>query len=243
MLRRITRVKQAAPYLVGGTKITLDILSKGTRLIHPPCVTAAIEMATRVIAVVEGVKANRDDTRLLIERVLGLIAIMTTIQETRAGEELRSDVRNSIQRLTTDLDEIRGGLVELLEGTDPRRFGSSMRGIFLYVENGKKIKGYSSQLSWAMDVFQVEGNANNAIRLWQIADDTTEVRVLVREMHAIVMAIKPDARSSLEGSSDLGSDDARGAVTVMGSEEDSSTRFGGAREEKKTLHVGMAVAG
>lgn len=55
----------------------------------------------------------------------------------------------------SDLGGIRSGLEELQEATNPRRFGSSMRGIFLYVENGKKIKGYASQLSWAMDVFQV----------------------------------------------------------------------------------------
>lgn len=32
-----------------------------------------------------------------------------------------------------------------------------MRGVFLYAENSKKIKGYSKQLSRVMDDFQVSG--------------------------------------------------------------------------------------
>lgn len=73
-----------------------------------------------------------------------------------------------------------------------------------------------------------------------MADDTREVRVLVREMHASVVGLKPEPCSSLEEDGTTpASDEACGA----GSEELDMGRSGSIHHEKARLHVVMAVAG
>lgn len=48
-----SRFKRATPYVVGGTKITLDVLSRSTSLVHAPLVKTVIDSAVRIIAIVE----------------------------------------------------------------------------------------------------------------------------------------------------------------------------------------------
>lgn len=47
------RAKAAVPYVVGGTKITLDVLSKVASLASPPCVQTVIGVASQIITIVE----------------------------------------------------------------------------------------------------------------------------------------------------------------------------------------------
>ncbi|KAG8877203.1 hypothetical protein FRB97_003589 [Tulasnella sp. 331] len=124
------RGEEAVPYLVGGAKISLDVLNKVSSLFGPSCVQAVLSAASGIIAVVEGVKANRDDSRQLVEHLLGLLPVISNSYKEETDDDLLQETRGSISRLT--------GVMRL--AADPRTVKTFFTGAFLYVKNGQKIR-------------------------------------------------------------------------------------------------------
>ncbi|KAG8884592.1 hypothetical protein FRB97_003889 [Tulasnella sp. 331] len=182
---RWTRAKAAVPYIVGGTKITLDVLSKVTSLIHPPCIQTVISVASQIITIIEGVKANRDDTKTLAGRLLGLVTVISEIHKDKTDNDISPDVRNSLNRLKSELDEISVEIEAMRVSTDTHTFKGFFKGIVLYSDNGGKIRGYTTRIGWAMNVFQVESRIGDSLRLLEVAEDTRHVRVVVDDVHVI----------------------------------------------------------
>ncbi|KAG9035061.1 hypothetical protein FRB95_012080 [Tulasnella sp. JGI-2019a] len=180
------RAKDVAPYVVGGTKIGLDVLSKVTSLINPPCVGAVIGVASQIITIVEGVKANRDDTKMLIGRLLGLLVVISESYQGENDEDVDPGVRTSVRRLRQQLDTVLREVEEIRAETDPRTIGGTIRGGLLYLSNGQKIKGYTTSINWAMDTFQVEGRIQDAIHLRAMYTEMAEMHTEVTETHAEV---------------------------------------------------------
>ncbi|KAG8980153.1 hypothetical protein FRB93_009632 [Tulasnella sp. JGI-2019a] len=170
------RGKTVAPYIVGGTKISLDVLSKATALIKPPCVGVVIGVLSQIITVVEGVKANRGDMKTLVERLLGLLIAISDSYRGTSDDHLAVDIRTSVQRLSGQLDVILKEVKEMQAATDPGTIRGFMKGGLLYFENGQKIKEYTIRINWAMDTFQVEGRIQDATHLRDIRADVKEIR-------------------------------------------------------------------
>ncbi|KAG8880203.1 hypothetical protein FRB98_005287 [Tulasnella sp. 332] len=170
------RRKATVPYVVGGTKITLGVLSQGATVIHPPCVSLVIDLATQVITVVEGAKDNRDNSRALIERLLGLLLVLSEAHRGKTDEQLAPDIRKSLKRLTSQLDTIREEIEKMQESAGRRSFMTVLKEGLLYVDNGKKIKDCITRIDWAMDVFQVEGRIGSDLRLQDVHTDVMLIR-------------------------------------------------------------------
>ncbi|KAG9027468.1 hypothetical protein FRB95_007738, partial [Tulasnella sp. JGI-2019a] len=192
MLSWWKRAKTTTPYVVGGTRMTLSALSTAASVINPPCVKMVIDAASQIITVIEGVKANRDDTKALVERLLSLLLVVRVAYKGRGDDELPEGICDSLLRLTSQLKGILAEVEEMRRATDPRSFSGSFKGLLLYVENGKKIQGYVTGISWAMDVFQVESQISNSVRLLQMADDTRRCGAIVQETHTEVVALRGD---------------------------------------------------
>ncbi|KAG8993563.1 hypothetical protein FRB93_001942 [Tulasnella sp. JGI-2019a] len=180
------RGKTVAPYVVGGTKISLDVLSKATTLINPPCVGVVIGVLSQIITIIEGVKANRDDMKTLVERLLGLLVVISDSYRGTSDDDLTMDVRTSVQRLSGQLDIILKEVKEMQAATDPRTIRGFIKGGLLYFENGQKIKEYAVCINWAMDTFQVEGRIQDAIHLRVIRAEVSDMHADFRDMHATV---------------------------------------------------------
>ncbi|KAG8884474.1 hypothetical protein FRB98_002373 [Tulasnella sp. 332] len=177
-----TRGKAAVPYVVGGTKITLDVLSKVAGLISPPCVQTIINGASQIITIIEGVKANRDDSKTLAGRLLGLLTVISETYKDKTDEDVPPDVKSSLRRLQTQLDDILAEIREMRLGTDPHTFKGLFKGILLYGDNGGKIRECTARIDWAMNV---EGRIGDSLRLLDVAEDTRHIRAVVQGDHVI----------------------------------------------------------
>ncbi|KAG8996482.1 hypothetical protein FRB94_008241, partial [Tulasnella sp. JGI-2019a] len=167
--------KTAGPYIVGGAKTTLDVLSAVSSVIAPPGVKVAIGVALQIIKIVEGVNANRDDTKQLVERLTSLLLLLSNAYDGKKDDELTVDIRESVARLTSNLDAILDGVKQMQESINPRTFGSYVKGGLLYVKNGQKIKGYTADIGWAMDVFQAESRIRDAVHIRGIGANTRDI--------------------------------------------------------------------
>ncbi|KAG8980233.1 hypothetical protein FRB93_009321 [Tulasnella sp. JGI-2019a] len=78
--------------------------------------------------------------------------------------------------------------------TDPRTTWGLIKGGLLYFENGQKIRGYTTRINWAMDIFQVEGRIQDAIQLRDIRAEVSDVRADVRDMHVDVSDMHADVK-------------------------------------------------
>ncbi|KAG8874716.1 hypothetical protein FRB97_005690 [Tulasnella sp. 331] len=146
-----TRGKAAVPYIVGGTKVTLDILHKG-------------------------VKANRDDVKSLVERLLALQIVIGDCFKGKKTEEIREDIRYCLDRLTCQLKKILVELEELRSSSDLRTIKGFFGAILLYSDHSKKIQGYSLRINWAMQVFQVERRIKEALLFQDMREDLRFIR-------------------------------------------------------------------
>ncbi|KAG8981398.1 hypothetical protein FRB93_008708 [Tulasnella sp. JGI-2019a] len=89
----------------------------------------------------------------------------------------------------SQLKDILTEIQEMRRTTDPGSFSGSFKGLLLYAENGKKIQGYTARIGWAMNVFQVESQISNSVRLLQVADDTWRYGAMVQETHSAVIGL------------------------------------------------------
>ncbi|KAG8857450.1 hypothetical protein FRB96_005749 [Tulasnella sp. 330] len=181
------REKDAVPYIVGGTKITLGVLSKVASLASPPCVQMLITAASQVITIVECVKANRQDSKALAGQLLALLTVISEAYKDQQDEDLAPDIRTSLNRLKCQLDEILIGISKMRLATDPRGVKGFFTGILLHGDNGSKIREYTNSIDWAMNV---EGRIGDSLRLLEVAEDTRQVRVVVQDTHKEVVAIR-----------------------------------------------------
>ncbi|KAG8876040.1 hypothetical protein FRB97_004506 [Tulasnella sp. 331] len=213
-----TRAKAVVPYVVGGTKITLDVLSKVAGLISPPCVQTVIDGASQIITIVEerdidethitttqGVKANRDDSKTLAGRLLGLLTVISETYKDKTDEDLPPDVKTSLHRLQTQLDDILVEIREMRRAIDPHTLKGFFRGILLYGDNSGKIRECTTRIDWAMNVFQVEGRVGDSLRLLDVHDIAQDIHQHVVAMHDKITNITnrapPSAVDALPSSS------------------------------------------
>ncbi|KAG8992658.1 hypothetical protein FRB94_011408 [Tulasnella sp. JGI-2019a] len=181
-----------APYIVGGTKITLDVLSKIAGVVHPPCVGPVINAISQIIVIVEGVKANRGDTKALVERLFNLLLVISGAYQGGDDDQLPADIRDSLVRLTSQLQDILTEVKEMRRTTDPQSFKGFITGVLLYPENGKRINEFMTNINWAMSVFQVESQINNSVRILKLADDTQRYGEIVQETQMELKALRGD---------------------------------------------------
>ncbi|KAG8870751.1 hypothetical protein FRB97_009420, partial [Tulasnella sp. 331] len=125
---------------------------------------------------IQGVKDNRDNSRALIERLLGLLLVLSEAHRGKTDEQLAPDIRKSLKRLTSQLDTIREEIEKMQESAGRRSFMTVLKEGLLYVDNGKKIKGCITRIDWAMDVFQVEGRIGSDLRLQDVHTDVMLIR-------------------------------------------------------------------
>ncbi|KAG8857183.1 hypothetical protein FRB96_005857 [Tulasnella sp. 330] len=186
-MRCWTRAKATVPYVVGGTKITLGVLSTVASLISHPCVQTVIDAASQIITIVEGVNANRADTKALAGRLLGLLAVISETHKDKNENDLSPDVRSSLNRLKSQLDEILVEIREIRVSTDPHTFKGFCKGVLLYGDNGGKIREYTTRIGWAMNV---EGRIGDSLRLLEVVEDSRHVRGVVDDMHVITQDVR-----------------------------------------------------
>ncbi|KAG8861670.1 hypothetical protein FRB96_002627 [Tulasnella sp. 330] len=85
------RGKAATPYVVGGVKITLAIISQVAGIVQPPYVQPAVNAASQIIAA--GVKAN-NDTNTPTDRMLMLMAVIGASMKGDEGDfDFATDLR------------------------------------------------------------------------------------------------------------------------------------------------------
>ncbi|KAG8890434.1 hypothetical protein FRB98_008469 [Tulasnella sp. 332] len=197
--------KPIAPYVIGGAKIALDTVSKVASTSSIPGVKAVADVALQIIATVGSVKANRSDTKNLIDRIVELVAVVSSTCAGEGDEELSSKLQDSVEKLVSDLTQITDEVEEMRRSTNPRHLKTLINGCLLHYENGQKIKEFSSRLGWAMNVFQVrptisalatqsldtqrrqvERQLKDAICLLQVADRAEEIHSCVQSVHDVV---------------------------------------------------------
>ncbi|KAG8884692.1 hypothetical protein FRB98_002259 [Tulasnella sp. 332] len=189
------RAKATAPYIVGGGKIALKTASTVASFVGPPGAQTAIDIA------LQGVKANKDDTLLLKDRILTLLGVIATSVE--GSEKIVSDLQTSVDRLIGDLVVILGQFQDMRES-------SFVRKVLLSQEDSDKIKGLSGKLDWAMRLLlyaltlflvSMEGHINESLRLQDLTESNRrvqasiqntkdEIKVLLRETSVMGQGMK-----------------------------------------------------
>ncbi|KAG8879405.1 hypothetical protein FRB97_001632 [Tulasnella sp. 331] len=165
------RAKATAPYIVGGGKIALKTASTVASFVGPPGAQTAIDIA------LQGVKANKDDTLLLKDRILTLLGVIATSVE--GSEKIVSDLQTSVDRLIGDLVVILGQFQDMRES-------SFVRKVLLSQEDSDKIKGLSGKLDWAMrDLTE----SNRRVQA-SIQNTKDEIKVLLRETSVMGQGMK-----------------------------------------------------
>ncbi|KAG8852672.1 hypothetical protein FRB96_008528 [Tulasnella sp. 330] len=165
------RAKATAPYIVGGGKIALKTASTVASFVGPPGAQTAIDIA------LQGVKANKDDTLLLKDRILTLLGVIATSVE--GSEKIVSDLQTSVDRLIGDLVVILGQFQDMRES-------SFVRKVLLSQEDSDKIKGLSGKLDWAMrDLTE----SNRRVQA-SIQNTKDEIKVLLRETSVMGQSMK-----------------------------------------------------
>ncbi|KAG8980114.1 hypothetical protein FRB94_011052 [Tulasnella sp. JGI-2019a] len=177
--------KAADPHVVGGTKITLDILSTVADVAYSPDVNAVTRMVSQIITITEGLEVNPDYAKKLIERLLSLLLVLTNTYGDKNDGELSVDIRANMARLDRELDVMLEGLKQIQASTNPGGTGSSLDGSLLYIKNNQIVNGYTAETGWAMSVFQVENRIQDALRFQETYTDVEVTRINLENMQIV----------------------------------------------------------
>ncbi|KAG8888312.1 hypothetical protein FRB98_007970 [Tulasnella sp. 332] len=186
------RGEEAVPYLVGGAKISLDVLNKVSSLFGPSCVQAVLSAASGIIAVVEGVKANRDDSRQLVEHLLGLLPVISNSYKEETDDDLLQETRGSISRLTGQLfsSSVLPAKPPVLYGRDEEvdeiahRLGSMAESAWLALLGPRGIGKTAVLLAVMehMEIGQKYGDCRYLVRCEQATSTTLLVELIARSL-------------------------------------------------------------
>jgi len=186
----IPSVPSAGEYVLEGTKITLDLLTKVASLIPLPYVTLAVEAVSTLISIGEDIQSNADQCHALNADVCALMLVMIKPLNGKKPEEISADLKKDIEQLTTVFESI----TDTLRAIAAQNFFLTF--IFKSI-NTDKIRGCSQRLEVSMKKFDVSRQINDAVRLWKIATDIGKVGDDVKKTLTVVEDVRDTAREGV----------------------------------------------
>ncbi|KAG8930378.1 hypothetical protein FRC02_004295 [Tulasnella sp. 418] len=144
---------------LGGVQICLAVIEKMTDGIPIPFVKGSASVALEAIKIMKVICDNRRECEELMERSVSLVIVLGTSFQGLTKQDVPVHMKQAIQRLTDDFEEVIDDLKVIQQKT--RKWG---HGWMIHGDVAHDLKTCSSKLNWAMQVFQVMQNIDTCVQ-------------------------------------------------------------------------------
>ncbi|KAG8879152.1 hypothetical protein FRB97_001932 [Tulasnella sp. 331] len=186
----------AGTCILSAAQMSIQILQSLSNFIPIPYVAIAVTLACQVIQIGQAVQANVEAIKLLNDRVYSVILVILTNLKGKKEQDIPTDLREGIGRLTKDLLAIEKDVKRVKARTDTKKLTNKAKAIIGYGDNAGMIANCTSRLDWAMWLFEVEGRIQDSLRM-------VEVLGAVREVHEGMRDMRRDVGTILSGFQNL----------------------------------------